>query len=538
MIVNMVCKMIQKYKNFKLLKQNFLKGEEQVEKGTVKRTQAAKRAANKRKKITLAISALIIISIVSMAVYSVSIKGITKDWDNKIYPGVTVQDINLGGMTKEEAKNKLTETFNNAIEKKKMQISIQDKQYELIYSDIMPKYDIDGTIEKAYNFGRDNGILKKYIIIKNGDNKKNEIPLDFSYNEEKLKEYEVKLQKDVTQTAKDASINIEGNNFTVKPETEGKTVNLDTLDQKLKENINGEINSENKVTVDVETTKPRVTKDDLSKIKGVMGTFTSNYSTSAPGRANNIEIATAAINGTVVMPGETFSFNDVVGPRTVERGYQEAGTYVGNKVEPGIGGGICQVSTTLYRAAMKANLRAIERTNHSMVVGYAQPGLDATVSYGYLDYKFKNIYDFPIYIKGTTVGKVVTYTVYGDSSALNGKTYDMANEVLETIPPETKVVPDSTLPEGKEEKDGAGMTGYKVRSYQITYENGAEVKRDIVATDSYASVGIIVRKGTQAATAPTAPVPAAPATAAPVAPATATAKTPNTPPPAAQTTAH
>lgn len=468
-----------------------------MEKGTGKRTKAARRAANKRKKITLAISALIVIVIASTTAYSVSIMGITKEWDNKIYPGVTVQDVNIGGMTKEEAKNKLSESFNDAIEKKKLPISIGDKQYELIYSDIMPKYDIDGTVEKAYNIGRDDGTFKKYMIIKNGENNKKVIPLDFSYNEEKLKEYEAKLQKEVTQAAKDASININGGNITVKPETEGKTVNLETLDQKLKENINGDINSDNKLTVDVETTKPRVTKEALSKIKGMMGTFSTNYSTSAPGRCNNIEIATKALDGSIVMPGETFSFNDVVGPRTVERGYQEAGTYVGNKVEPGIGGGICQVSTTLYRAAMKANLRSTERTNHSMVVGYAEPGLDATVSYGYLDYKFKNVYDFPIYIKGTAAGKVVTYTIYGDPAALNGKTYDMANEILETIPPETKIVPDNTLPVGKEEKDGNGMTGYKVRSYQITYENGVEVKRDIVATDSYASVGIIVRQGTQ-----------------------------------------
>lgn len=508
-----------------------------MEKGTGKRTQAARRAANKRKKITLAISALIVITIAAMAAYSISIKGITKEWDDKIYPGVTVQDVNLGGMTKEEAKNKLTETFNNAIEKKKLPISIGDKQYELIYSDIMPKYDIDGTVEKAYNFGRDDGIFKKYMIIKSGDNKKNEITLDFSYSEEKLNEYEAKLQKDVTQTAKDASISVDGNNITVKPGTEGKTINLEILDQKLKENINGEINSDDKVEVDVETTKPRVTKEELSKIKGVMGTFSTNYSTSAPGRCNNIEIATKALSGTIVMPGETFSFNDVVGPRTVERGYQEAGTYVGNKVEPGIGGGICQVSTTLYRAAMKANLRSTERTNHSMVVGYAQPGLDATVSYGYLDYKFKNVYDFPIYIKGTTVGKVVTYTIYGDSAALNGKTYDMANEILETIPPETKIVPDNTLPVGKEEKDGNGMTGYKARSYQITYENGVEAKRDIIATDSYASVGIIVRQGTQSGTpsTPATPTPQqTPTTPPPVTASAATTVKPTTPPPAAQ----
>jgi vancomycin resistance protein YoaR len=474
-----------------------LKGEERVEKGNGRRAQTSKKAAKKQKKIMLTIAAFVVIGVAVLAAYSLSIKDIVKDWDNKIYPGITVQDVDLGGMTKEESKSKLTETFETAISNKKLPIVIGDKQYELIYSDIIPKYDIDGAVEQAYKFGKESGIFKKYMSIKNSNSEKNQISLGFSYDEEKLKAYEEKLQKDVAESAKDATISIEKGNISVKAGTEGKAINLDALDQKLKESINGDINSTNKVTLDLETTKPSVTKEDLSKIKGVMGTFSSSYVTSAAGRSHNIEIATSAINGTVVMPGETFSFNDVVGPRTVERGFQEAGTYVGNKVEPGIGGGICQVSTTIYRAVMKANLRSVERTNHSMVVGYAEPGLDATVSYGYLDYKFKNTYDFPIYIQGSTVGKVVTYNIYGDPNALNGKTYDMVNEVLETIPPETKVVSDSSLPEGKEVSEGLGMTGYKVRSYQITYEKGAEVKRDVISTDNYASVGIVVKKGTQ-----------------------------------------
>lgn len=478
-----------------------------MEKGTDKRAQDNKKSDKKQKKIMQAIVAFVVIGAVALAAYSLSVKGIVKEWDNKIYPGVTVQDVDLGGMTKEEAKNKLTETFETAIDNKKLPVVIGDKQYELIYSDITPKYDIDGTVEQAYKFGKENGIFRGYMAIKNSNSEKNQISLGFSYDEEKLKAYEEKLQKDVTQSAKDATISIEKGNMSVKPEAEGRTINLDTLDSKLKEGINGDLNSTNQVTVDLETTKPRVSKEDLAKIKGVMGTFSSSYSTSAVGRSKNIEIATAAINGTVVMPGETFSFNDVVGPRTIERGFQEAGTYVGNKVEPGIGGGICQVSTTVYRAVMKANLRSVERTNHSMVVGYAEPGLDATVSYGYLDYKFKNTYDFPIYIQGSTEGKVMTYNIYGDPSALNGKTYNMVNEILETIPPETKVVLDSSLPEGKEVSEGLSMTGYKVRSYQITYENGVEVKRDVISTDNYASVGIVVKKGTQPATAVTPPTP-------------------------------
>jgi len=492
-----------------------------VEKGTGKRAQASKKIAKKQKNIMLAIATFIVIGVAALATYSLSIKGAVKEWDNIIYPGVTVQDVDLGGMTKEEAKNKLTETFETSIGNKKLPILIGDKQYELIYSDIMPQYDIDGTVEQAYKFGKESGIFKKYIAIKKSNNEKNQISLGFSYDEEKLKTYEEKLQKDVTQSAKDATISIEKDKIVVKSGTEGITINLDALDAKLKENINGELNSTNSVTVDLETTKPRVTKEDLAKIKDVMGTFSSSYGTSAAGRSHNIEIATAAINGTVVMPGETFSFNDIVGPRTIERGYQEAGTYVGNKVEPGIGGGICQVSTTIYRAAMKSNLRSVERTNHSMVVGYAQPGLDATVAYGYLDYKFKNTYDFPIYIQGSTVGKVLTYNIYGDTSKLNGKTYDMVNEILETIPPETKVVPDSSLPEGKEVSEGTGIVGYKAKSYQITYENKVEVKREVVSTDNYLSVGIVVKKGIQPATTVTPPITIAPTIPTPV---TTTAK--------------
>lgn len=491
-----------------------------MEKGTGKRVQASKNNSKKQKNIMIAIATFVVLGVAALAAYSLSIKGIVKEWDDKIYPGVTVQDVDLGGMTKEEAKNKLTERFETDINNKKLPIEIGDNKYELIYSDIIPKYDIDGTAEQAYKFGKENGIFKKYMSIKSASSEKKSISLGFSYNEEKLKLYEEKLQKDVTGSAKDATISIEKGNITVKPGTEGRTINLDMLNQKLKESINGDLNSTNKVTVDVETTNPKVTKEDLLKIKGVMGTFSSSYATSAAGRSNNIEIATAAINGTVVMPGETFSFNDIVGPRTIERGYQEAGTYVGNKVEPGIGGGICQVSTTIYRAVMKSNLRSVERTNHSMVVGYAQPGLDATVSYGYLDYKFKNTYDFPIYIQGSTVGKVMNYNIYGDPSALNGKIYDMVNEILQTIPPETKIVPDSTLPEGKEVKEGTAMTGYKARSYQITYENGLEAKREVISTDNYASVGIVVKKGIQPAVAvtPTPPIiPITPTTPPPIA---------------------
>ena len=473
-----------------------------MENDSVRRKSSRKGALERKKKIALMTVGTLVIIACGLAAYTLSISNSVKKWGDKIYPGVTVQHVNLGGMTKEEAKVKLKESFEGEIDNKVLPINIESKRFELKYADISPEYDIDATVEEAVLCGKDKGLFEKYLYIKGKI--KNEIGLAFSYDENKLKEFEENIIKQVNQEPVNASINIVGDKVQVIPEEDGIGIDIDVLDTKIKEALNGDINSENEVDAEAEVTKAAIKSEDLSKIKDIMGSFSTSYGTSAAGRSHNIELATQSINGTIIMPGETFSFNDVVGPRTEEAGFQEAGTYVGNKVEPGIGGGICQVSTTLYRAVMRANIRSTERTNHSMAVGYALPGLDATVAYGYLDYKFKNPYDFPIYIQGYTAGKVVTYNIYGDKSALGGKTYDMVNEILETLPSETKIVDDPTLDEGTEVNEGGGMTGYRAAAYQVTYENGVEINREKVSTDTYTKVDTVIKKGTKPV-APTQP---------------------------------
>ena len=466
-----------------------------MENGSGRRKNFRRSTAAKKKKITFLIIGGLVIIASGIAGYSLIISNSVKKWDERIYPGVTVQNVNLGGMNKTEAKEKLEDEFNSAINEKVLPINIEGETFELNYNEIEPSYDIDGTVEKAFTSGKEHGTLGKFFNIKS--KREIDVEMNFSYNEDKLREFEEKVIEEVNQDPVNASITIVGDKVQVEDEKDGMCIDIDTLDSKIKDSLNGEIDSNNEVSVEPELTKAKITSEDLSKVKDIMGSFSTSYGTSAPGRSHNIEISTQAINGTIVMPGETFSFNEVVGPRTEATGYQEAGTYVGNKVEPGIGGGICQVSTTLYRAVMRANIRSTERTNHSMAVGYALPGLDATVSYGYLDYKFTNTYDFPIYIQGYTAGKVVTYNIYGDSSALDGKTYDMVNEILETLPPETKVIDDPTLEQGKELSEGGGMIGYRASSYQVTYENGVEINREKVSTDTYAKVDVIIKKGTK-----------------------------------------
>jgi len=457
-----------------------------------KNTRATKKKNIKNKKIFTVMLGLVVIGAVCLSAYTLATKKVVEKWEDKVYPGITIDNIDVGSMSKEEAKVKLEEVLQNQIREKSLHIKVEDKDFELIYSDINPDYDIDKAVKQAFNLGKNEGVLAKYSMIKKGEVQ--DIPIEFTYDEEKLKSFEESIKNEVNSEPKNATIVISNGSISVQSESDGKTINMEELDGRIKEALNSNLNET--IELELETVKATITAEDLSKIKGPMGTYSSSYGTSALGRSTNIELATKSVNGTILMPGEVFSFNDVVGDRSIERGYQEAGTYVGNKVEPGIGGGICQVSSALYRAAMRANLRSTERTNHSMVVGYMEPGLDATVSYGYLDYKFKNTYDFPIYIEGVTAGKVATYTIYGDPAALNGKKYEMVNEIINVYPPETKEVQDPTLPEGERVNEGGAMTGYKVNSYQITYENGVEVNRELVATDNYAKVDSIVKVGT------------------------------------------
>ncbi|MDZ5000704.1 vancomycin resistance protein, partial [Clostridium perfringens] len=166
-------------------------------------------------------------------------------------------------------------------------------------------------------------------------------------------------------------------------------------------------------------------------------------------------------------------------------------------IVPDYGGGICQVSTALCRAAMRANLRSTERANHSLTVSYSEPGLDATVAYGFVDYKFKNSYDFPIYIQGYVGGGSVSFNIYGNVEAMEGKTYELVNEVHEKYNPEVKYENDSTMDEGTEKVVVNGMPGYKASSYQITYKNGAEISRDFIATDIYLTTDTVIKKGTK-----------------------------------------
>lgn len=450
----------------------------------------------KLNKNTLIVATVIIaVVVVGIIGYAFSINKKVATWENKIYPEINVYGINIGGLNRDQAIALLEEKLPNVIMDKNLKVVVGDKSLELKYDTLNPSYNFEAIADNALAYGKDKGLFAKNSLVKG----KNPIELnaEITYDEEALVAFEDRVLKEVGVEPKNATIDLSSGSISVVPEVLGKTVDKDELHNKLIESINGNSSHEAELTFDLKEQDAKIKAEDLKNITGEISSYSNNYINTADGRVKNMQIAAGIINGTIVMPGEEFSYNDLIGDTTPDKGYEKANTYVGNKIVPDYGGGICQVSTTLYRTVMRANIRSTERMNHSLTVSYSEPGLDATVAYPYIDYKFVNTYDFPIYIQGYASDGVVNFAIYGNVEAMGNKTYELVNEVHEKYSPEVKYEDDSTMEAGTEKVVGNGMPGYKASSYQVTYENGVEVNREFIATDIYMTTDTVVKKGTK-----------------------------------------
>ena len=241
---------------------------------------------------------------------------------------------------------------------------------------------------------------------------------------------------------------------------------------------------------------PNVTTNSISQeaFPNLLATYTTSYQTSSANRSNNIALAASKINGKVLMPGETFSYNLTVGKRTISAGFKEAGAYSNGQVTSEVGGGICQVSSTLYNSVLRANLEVTERTNHMFLVGYVPIGADATVSWGAPDFKFKNNRNYAIRIVATTSGKRLTISIYG---LKQDDDYDI--EILSyktgTISYKTTYTTDKSLKAGTTRVIQSGSNGATSVTYKIHKRNGKEVSRELVSKDSYSPHNQVIARG-------------------------------------------
>lgn len=303
------------------------------------------------------------------------------------------------------------------------------------------------------------------------------------------------LKRHTASEPTDATYTVSDHRLVFTESSPGVSLNEDAVNRVLETS-----NGKDIVVVPATVKQPAVTTEALkaSLLCDELGTFSSDFSSSSADRAHNIQLACDKINGYVLAPGEEFSYNDVVGPRTAERGFRVANVYVGNTVQPGIGGGICQVSSTMFNAVVYADLEITARRNHTLPVTYVPMGRDATVSYGSVDFKFKNNYSKPIEIRAICDGRTNIISIYGTNEHPERK-IEIETEKTGTTPPKVVRKEDDSLPEGKVKVESAGTNGSSYIAYKVIYENGTLISRDVLCKSTYSGKDRVEIVGTKKA---------------------------------------
>lgn len=427
-----------------------------------------------------------------------------KNYKDRIYEGVYIDTVYVGGLTKEEAFETYGDYIDN-IEDLTITFTAKGMEESGKFMTTLGEIDInvspEEAVSQAYNYGRSGNILSRYKEIKGLEVDNAILIPEKTFDEDVLA---AKLEKDATgmvTAPENASMTVEGGKFVIQPGVKGTAVNIKETVKNLKDYL-AQAWEQKPVEVEaiIEETDPAYTEKDFEMIDDVLGSYTTRYSAGNANRINNLINGTSRINGTVLMPGEQFSVNKGLGDRTEANGYSSAGQYVNNELTDGVGGGICQVSTTLYNAVLIAELQVDERYPHSLTVSYVNLGRDAAIAGDFMDFKFTNDTKYPIYISGYAGGGTVQFEIYGHDEREEGRTIDFESKVLDTYEPgDPEEIMDDTLEEGKRVTEESPHTGYYVELWKKVYKNGELVDSYLVpwGKSQYSKTNGKVRVGTK-----------------------------------------
>ncbi len=414
-------------------------------------------------------------------------------WDNLIYPSITVDKIDIGGKTKDEGRDLIRTMYMGPLIKKKANIIINDKIYTMEYSKLIKNYNIDSVIDEAFSLGKDLNFYQKYQLKRKGAKVNFDVPI--AYNEGYIRDFIKNIEKDINSEPINASIQITpSGNVQLISDVKGYKVQVEKLEEYIKDEIANGANEDIDIELSTEEIVADITADSLASIDTKISSCSTSFATSSKERINNIERALKAINGKILMPGEIFSFNGCVGERTEERGFMLAPIIMNGRLQNGIGGGICQVSSTLYSAILKTDMKVLERKNHTLPVAYVGLGLDATVAWESVDLKFENTLDYPIFIEGYTKNKDLYINIYSNSNLAKRK-YVIENKIINIIEPTTNTISDTKLAEGQVVTAQKGSKGYKVKVIKYTYEDKELVSSNVISEDTYEPITNIVKIG-------------------------------------------
>lgn len=415
-----------------------------------------------------------------------------------IFPGVYIDGVHVGGMTLDQARQAVGEQSAQAAGAFSVTVNIGNKSWTIDSSRVPLTRNVEPVLAQAYALGRKNMLAATLAIQKTPIQERFQTALSLrenpvqlttqmSYDQETVRQLTDSIAAYVNRDAVDATVatfDFANRTFTFTDEAYGVHVDGEELFRQVTAKLDAGAYGST-LTLEPTVVAPRHTKVELMNSYKLISAYTTE-TTSNKNRNTNVDLSARAINGTTVLPGETFSFNETTGQRTEAKGYKAAAAISGGQSVDEIGGGVCQTSGTLFNAVARADLEIVYRSPHAWPSTYVEKGMDATVNWPNLDFKFKNNKDTPIFIVSYYNDRKVTCEIYGLSLG-TGITIDLESVVTKTLNPssEVKYVQNTSLPAGTSREKIKARTGYEVETYKVWYENGREAKRELLCTSTY-----------------------------------------------------
>ena len=408
-----------------------------------------------------------------------------------IKTGIYAGDIDLSGMSATQATVVLKAYVESLRDVEITLLAGGDHPVVVTAGDLGIEWANTGLVNEALEVGTHGNIVQRYKILKDLEYENLVYPIELDFDLQAINDILTNQCAKYDQKAVNVSLKRENDEFQIVEGRTGYSLDVETSIDLIYDYLIDDWDRQPcQIVLDVKVEEPKGSVEELSQVTDVMGTFTTSFSTSTRDRSANVENGCRLINGVTLYPGEEFSTYEMVAPFTEANGYYMAGSYVNGKVVDSLGGGICQVSTTLYNAVLLSELEVTERHNHSMIVTYVDPSADAAIAESSgKDFRFVNNYEYPIYIEGYTKDRRITFTIYGKETRDPGHEVRYESEVLEVIRPTADTLyADASQPIGYVAVAESAHIGYKARLWKIVLENGVQVSRTEVNSSSYKMV--------------------------------------------------
>ena len=406
--------------------------------------------------------------------------------------GVFVETVNVGGMSEDEARTAVAQ-YRDEYLQRTVEVDVNGKTVSATLEQLGYNCEVGDVIAKAMQVGKDGNPFTNYAKIREIATTPLVYKLKYDAKEKKIRTF---VNKKKCAKAKNAKVKRENGTFVYTDAKEGSTIDVNSTAAQIRKAVEQAKSGDAiRVKADVTIQEPTVTKDLASRCKDKIGSFQTNFNAGNVSRSKNLSNAARLINDHVIYPGETFSVHDTISPLTEENGYYAAPSYSNGEVVDSIGGGVCQVSTTLYNAVLKAELEVVERSPHSMVVSYVKPSMDAAIAGDYKDFKFRNDTEVPIYIEGGVYSGTIYFNIYGEETRSDDREVTFESETTQTIQPGAdKITYDKTKPASYTKVTQEAHVGYKAVLWKIVKENG-KTKKTQINSSTYQAVPRYVTKG-------------------------------------------